>query len=60
MVNRSKTRIYESGSRHSIYLRKDLVEDTSFPFKVGEPLTIRVDGDKLIVERERRESGEGK
>lgn len=55
MVNRSKTKIYESGSRHSIYLRKDLVEDTSFPFEVGEPLVARVEGDKLIIEREGKE-----
>ena len=60
MVNKSKTRIYESDSRHSIYLRKDLVEDSNFPFKVGEPLIIRVEGDKLIIERERREKGESK
>lgn len=58
MVSQSKTKIYKSGSRHSLYLRKDLIEDTSFPFKIGEPLIIRTEGDKLIVEQERRGKGE--
>lgn len=53
MVRQSKTKIYKSGSRHSIYLRKDLIEDTSFPFEVGEPLVVRIDGDKLVIEREK-------
>jgi hypothetical protein len=28
-----------------------LVEDSQFPFKPGEPLIIRIDGDRLVVER---------
>lgn len=52
MVHKTKTRIYKSGSRHSIYLRKDLIEDTSFPFQVGEPLVIKIEGDKIIIKRE--------
>jgi hypothetical protein len=51
MVSKSNTRIYKSGSRHSLYLRKDLIEDTAFPFKVGEPLIIIIEGDKLVIER---------
>ena len=31
---------------------KSLVEDSNFPFKVGEPLIIRIDGDRLVIERE--------
>ena len=52
MVGKVKTKIHKVGSRHTIYLRKDLVDDSSFPFKVGEPLILRVEGDKLIIERE--------
>ncbi len=51
MVNEAITRIYKSGQRHSIYLRKDLVEDTMFPFEVGEPLLVKIEGNKLIVEK---------
>lgn len=47
-----KTKISRVGSRHTIYLQKDLIEDSNFPFKVGEIITVRIDGSKLIVERE--------
>jgi len=53
MVKESHTKIHQVGSRHTIYLRKSLVEDSAFPFKTGEPLMVRIDGDKLIIERER-------
>ncbi len=34
-----------------IYLPTKLTDDSSFPFKEGDLLTIRVDGLKLIVQR---------
>ena len=34
-----------------IYLPTKLTDDSSFPFKEGDLLTIRVDGRKLIVQR---------
>ena len=52
MVSQSKTKINRVGSRHTIYLRKALVDDSAFPFKVGEPLIVRIEDDKLIIERE--------
>jgi hypothetical protein len=51
MVKESHTKIHQVGSRHTIYLQKILVEDSAFPFKPGEPLVVRIDGDKLIIER---------
>lgn len=51
MVDQVETKIHQVGSRHSIYLRKDLVTDSGFPFKVGEPLIVRIDRDRLIIER---------
>jgi hypothetical protein len=51
MVAQTKTKILEVGSRHTIYLEKGFVEDSAFPFKPGEPISIRVDGKKLIVEK---------
>jgi len=45
-----------------IYLPTKLTDDSSFPFKEGDLLTIRVDGRKLIVQRAQksiRESFEG-
>ena len=55
MVSQARTKINEVRSRHTIYLRKSLVKDSAFPFKVGEPLIVRIEGDKLIIERERNE-----
>jgi len=34
-----------------IYLPTKLTDDSSFPFKEGDLLTIRVDGRKLVVQR---------
>ncbi len=34
-----------------IYLPTKLTDDSSFPFKEGDLLTIRVDGRKLIVQK---------
>jgi hypothetical protein len=52
VVRQVKTKINKVGSRHTIYLQKDLIEDSNFPFKVGEIITVRIDGSKLVVERE--------
>jgi len=35
-----------------MYLEKAFVEDSAFPFKPDEPLKVRIDGKKLIIERE--------
>lgn len=65
MVTKAKTTIQEVGSRHTIYLRKDLVNDSAFPFEPKQPLIVRIKGDKLIIEkakhldRERESEGEG-
>jgi len=50
LVDQVKTKIQQVGSRHSIYLRKDLVQDSSFPLKVGEPIIVRIEGDRLVIE----------
>lgn len=39
---------------------KSLVEDSAFPFKPREPLTIRIENDKLIVEREEKNVEDGR
>jgi len=51
MVNQTRTKIAKVGSRHTIYLEKAFVEDSAFPFKPDEALTVRIDGKRLIVER---------
>lgn len=51
MVDRVLTRIQSfAGSRHHIYLRNDLVTDSQFPFKVGQKVQVRIEGQRLVVE----------
>ena len=51
MVGQTKTKILKVGSRHTIYLEKAFVEDSAFPFKPNEPLIVKIDGERLIIER---------
>jgi hypothetical protein len=51
MVGKTKTKILKVGSRHTIYLEKAFVEDSAFPFKPNEPLIVKIDGERLIIER---------
>ena len=53
MVLQSTTKINKAtGSRHTIYLKTDLVNDSKFPFKVGQPLIVKIDDKRLIIETE--------
>jgi len=51
MVGEAKTKITEFQSRHTIYLPKDFVNDSQFPFEVGETLVARLDKEKIVIER---------
>jgi len=51
MVRQADTKLRKVDSRHTIYVLKALVEDSSFPFKVDEPLVIKIEGERLIIER---------
>jgi hypothetical protein len=59
MALQSKTKLYKVESksaktgvktyRHSIFLEKAFVEDSSFPFKPGQNLIVKIDKDRLII-----------
>lgn len=53
MVRQAEIKIYKVGSRHTIYLKTDIVNDSNFPFRVGEPLIIRIENDNLIIEHKK-------
>jgi hypothetical protein len=55
MVKETTTKIQKADSRHTIYLKKELVNDSSFPFIPGEPLIVRIDGKRLVVEKSNKE-----
>jgi hypothetical protein len=59
MASQTKTKLYKVESkstktgvktyRHSIFLEKAFVEDSSFPFKAGENLIVKIDKHRLII-----------
>ena len=51
MTKSTTTKIYKVNSRHTIYLPKDFVNDSTFPFIVGEALTIRIEAQKIVLEK---------
>src|SRR3989442_2364920 len=54
MVTHAEAKIHRVGPRHTIYLAKDLVEDSTFPFHTDEDLTVRIEGDALIIDKDGR------
>ncbi len=55
---RTRIKIIKVGSRHTIYLEKAFVEDSLFPFKPNQPLSVRIDKNRLIIETSRRQENE--
>jgi len=60
MVTEAKTKIQQAGSRHTIYLRKELVKDSAFPFKPKQPLIVKIQGERLVIEKLNRQEEEKK
>lgn len=54
MVAETKVKIYAVSSRHSINLPSEFVRDSAFPFKVGEQLIARIEGEKVVIEKARK------
>jgi hypothetical protein len=52
VVIQTRSKIAKVGSRHTIYLEKAFVEDSSFPFKPDEYLSIKIDKNRMIIEKE--------
>jgi hypothetical protein len=54
MVLQGETKNYTSGGRHSIYVPADLVNDSAFPFTLGETPEIKIENDRIIVEKSKK------
>jgi hypothetical protein len=51
VVKESKTRINQvDGNKHTMYLRKDFVTDSAFPFKPKQELVVKIVGKTVIIE----------
>ena len=54
MAGTGKGKIVDRGKKYSkifIYIPQKVVQDTRFPFKKGEDVTVRIEGEKLIIEK---------
>lgn len=51
MVIQTTIKIYKVDSHHSIYLPKDFVSDSAFPFKPKEKLIAKIENKKVVIER---------
>jgi hypothetical protein len=43
----------KASSTGVIYIPADVVKDSSFPFQPNEEVVVRIDGEKLVIERDR-------
>ena len=54
MTGEGKGKIVDRGKKYRkifIYIPKEVSSDTSFPFKVGEDVTVKIEGKRLIIEK---------
>lgn len=59
MARSGKGKVVDRGFRYSkifVYIPKDVAADTGFPFKVGEDVTVTIEGEKLIIEKGKKPS----
>jgi hypothetical protein len=54
MALRGKGSIYQHvKGKMYVYIPATIRDDSTFPFKPGEKVVVNIDGDKLIVERDK-------
>jgi len=54
MAGTGKGKVVDRGKKYSkifIYIPQKVALDTRFPFKKGEDVTVRIEGEKLIIEK---------
>jgi len=54
MAGEGKGKVVDRGKKYRkifIYVPKEVAMDTSFPFKIGEDVTVRIEGERLIIEK---------
>jgi hypothetical protein len=54
MTDTGKGKVVDRGKKYSkifIYIPQKVAQDTRFPFKKGEDVTVRIEGEKLIIEK---------
>lgn len=57
MTGEGKGKVVDRGKKYRkifVYIPKEVSSDTSFPFRVGEDVTVKIEGNKLIIEKRRQ------
>ena len=57
MTGEGKGKIVDRGKKYRkifIYIPKEVSSDTSFPFKIGEDVTVKIEGKRLIIEKRKQ------
>ncbi len=52
MVNQANVKLYAVKSRHSINLPSEFVRDSAFPFAPNDNLKVKIEGKKIVIEKE--------
>jgi hypothetical protein len=54
MAKEIDVKIYEHAkNKYSMSFRSDFINDTTFPFKIKEPLVARFEGQRMIIEKKK-------
>jgi len=54
VVRSGKGKVVDRGYKYPkifIYIPRGVTADTAFPFKIGEDITVTIEGNKLIIEK---------
>jgi hypothetical protein len=54
MARTGKGKVVDRGGKYPkvfIYVPMDVVKDSTFPFEVGEDVSVTIDDDRLIIEK---------
>jgi hypothetical protein len=57
MTGEGKGKIVDRGKKYRkifIYIPKEVSSDTSFPFKIGEDVVVKIEGKKLLIEKKQQ------
>ncbi len=55
-INRTSITAGRTYDSFFIYVPTEVARDTSYPFKEGDRVKIRIEGDKLIIKKFKKES----
>ncbi|HUV54480.1 MAG TPA: hypothetical protein VMW03_04685 [Candidatus Krumholzibacteriaceae bacterium] len=57
MTRTGKGKVVNRGGKYPkvfIYVSMDVVKDSTFPFEVGEDVSVTIDDDRLIIEKTKK------